>query len=126
MLPELEILFADTEGGAALCSRLIEDVQSALPEVELRPARTQIGLFHGCGFAWVWPARRKSERRQGCIGLSIGLPARVESERFHSAVEPYPGRWTHHMLLSSEREIDAELIAWLREAWHFAAFRSRK
>ena len=35
-------------------------------------------------------------------------------------MEPYPGRWTNHVLLSREDEIDEELMDWLREAYDFA------
>jgi len=34
--------------------------------------------------------------------------------------EPYPGRWTHHVNVSSANEIDEELISWLAAAQNFA------
>ena len=36
------------------------------------------------------------------------------------AVEPYPGRWTHHILVRTPEEIDGELLAWIDEAYAFA------
>lgn len=52
--------------------------------------------------------------------MTLGLGRRLESPRVAVAVEPYPGRWTHHILLTSESELDAEVRAWLHEAYDFA------
>ena len=54
------------------------------------------------------------------MACTIGLSCRLESPRVAVAVETYPGRWTHHVLISGEDQIDAELMSWLREAWAFA------
>ena len=37
------------------------------------------------------------------------------------ACEPYPGRWTHHIVVSGLEEIDDELMGWVKEAAAFAA-----
>ena len=124
MCPEILTLFSPTPGGAELYAALEEAILRRFPDVEIRPRRTQVGFFHGCGFAWAWPARRKRERDAGQIGLTQGLPAPDTSPRIAEAVEPYPGRWTHHLLLSSPADLDPELLGWLDEAYRFAAFRS--
>ena len=36
------------------------------------------------------------------------------------SVEPYPGRWTNHILVTRPEELDGELMEWLREAQDFA------
>lgn len=36
------------------------------------------------------------------------------------AVEPYPNRWTHHVLISAPEEIDDELMGWIKEASIFS------
>ena len=51
---------------------------------------------------------------------TLGLGRRVEHPRILQAVEPYPGRWTHHVLVTEADQIDEELMGWLREAWDFA------
>ena len=43
-----------------------------------------------------------------------------DSPRVAAASEPYPGRWTHHILVTEAGQIDEELMGWLREAWDFA------
>ena len=52
--------------------------------------------------------------------VTAGLNRRLESPRVAVAVEPYPGRWTHHILLTDPEEIDGELMGWLEEARSFA------
>ena len=54
--------------------------------------------------------------RQGLEDLGWKL----EDPRIIQAVEPYPGRWTNHVLLCREVEVDGELLDWLQEAWDFA------
>ena len=53
--------------------------------------------------------------------LTLGLARRLESPRVDIATEPYPGRWTHHIVVGSAGEIDGELMDWIKEAAAFAA-----
>ena len=55
--------------------------------------------------------------------ITFGLGCRAESMRIDVASEPYPNRWTHHVLISDPEEIDEELMGWVKEA---AAFSARK
>ena len=36
------------------------------------------------------------------------------------ATEPYLNRWTHHILLTTPKEANAELLDWTEEAYQFA------
>ena len=45
----------------------------------------------------------------------------IESERVAVKVEAYPGRWTTHIPISSEKDLDAELFSWLHDAYLFAS-----
>jgi len=44
----------------------------------------------------------------------------VGSGRIAQASEPYPMRWTHHVLIKDESQINAEIMGWLNEAREFA------
>ena len=90
------------------------------PESQIKIQRTQISFTDGCGFAFVSHPPRKVP---GGILVSLGLPARLESPRVFAASEPYPGRWTHHILLRGQNEIDGELLDWLEAAHEFAVER---
>lgn len=74
------------------------------------------------GFAVVsfLPVRKAKERPEIYIVVTFGLGYRVDSPRIDAAVEPYPGRFTHHVLISVTGEIDDELMGWVREAAAFA------
>ena len=40
-------------------------------------------------------------------------------------VEPYPGRFTHHVLVEREEELDEELFFFLAMAWEFGENKGR-
>lgn len=67
------------------------------------------------------PVRRAKERPNIYIVITFGLGYRVESPRIDVATEPYPNRWTHHVLVASEEELDEELMGWVKEAAAFSA-----
>jgi len=67
------------------------------------------------------PVRKAKERPGAYIVVTFGLGYRVESSRIDGAVEPYPGRYTHHVLISGAEEIDGELMGWVKEAAAFSA-----
>ena len=94
----------------------------ALPDVHKRVQKTQITfscrhVFACASFARV---RRKAELPPGYLVITLGLPSPLESERVAVKTEPYPGRWTHHVMIGTMEEIDDELLAWIREAAGFA------
>ena len=53
--------------------------------------------------------------------MTFGLGYRLESPRIDGTVEPYPGRFTHHVLVSGTGEVDDELMGWVKEAAAFSA-----
>ena len=53
--------------------------------------------------------------------VTFGLGYRLKSPRIDAAVEPYPGRFTHHVMVSGTGEIDDELMEWVKEAAAFSA-----
>ncbi len=122
MTEGLELIFIGHPESIELYKIFEDWLLDRLDEIEIHPSKTQIGFFHSCGFAWVWPPRKKSEKG---LGISLGLPAPVRSDRILCAVEAYPGRWTHHLLLRSAEDLDDELLGWIQEAYHFAAFRGK-
>lgn len=52
--------------------------------------------------------------------VTFGLEHRVDSSRIAMAIEPYPNRWIHHLLLSEPSQIDTELLDWLQKAYWFS------
>lgn len=98
-------------------------VREIVPEVGIKVQKTQITYTGPRVFAAVsrLPVRRKAERPEHYITVTLGLGRRLDHPRVDAVSEPYPGRWTHHLMIASEEEIDAELLGWAAEAAAFAA-----
>lgn len=103
----------------ALCQAFLQRVLAACPDTQLRVHKTQITLQNRHGFAFVSLPRHKVS--EPAIVVSFGLSHRLSSPRIWQAAEPYPNRWTHHVLVSDEGQLDAELLGWIQEAAAFAA-----
>lgn len=103
----------------SLYEALFRRMEIEFPDISAKVQKSQISFYgrHLFGAASL-PARRKSWPEH-CIVVTIGLSYKLESPRVAVAVEPYPNRWTHHVLVSKEEQIDDELLGWLREAYKF-------
>ena len=100
-------------------------VTEHVPEARIKVQKTQISFYNRHMFACVSFARvrKKKDCPDSYIVVTFGLDHRAVSPRIDIATEPYPNRWTHHVLISELSEIDDELIAWVEEA---ACFSDRK
>ena len=89
----------------------------------IKVQKTQISFSNRRNFAFVsfLPIRKAKERPETYITVTFGLRYKKESPRIDMSSEPYPNRWTHHMLISSVDEIDDELMGWIKEAAAFSA-----
>ena len=105
----------------ALYEALFQTLDGAFPEGRVKVQKTQISFYgrHLYGAASL-PVRRRKGWPEHCLMVTLGLNRRLDSPRVAVAVEPYPGRWTHHFLLTEENQIDQELLGWFQEAWDFA------
>lgn len=97
-------------------------VEDLVPEVRIKVQKTQISFYNRHMFACVSFARvrRKKDCPDCYIVVTFGLEHKAESPRIDIATEPYPNRWTHHVLISEPDEIDDELMGWIREAADFS------
>lgn len=118
------LLFFDRMPGALpLYETFEQKVFSEIGGVNIRVQKTQIAFSNKYNFAFVslLPLRKKKERPEVYIVVTFGLGYQAISPRIAAASEPYPGRWTHHVLISEEKEIDEELMGWVKEAAAFSA-----
>ena len=99
-----------------------QKVFSEVDGVKVKVQKTQIAFSNRHNFAFVsfLPVRKAKERPKVYIVVTFGLGYCVESPRIDAAVEPYPGRWTHHVLIAGTGEIDDELMGWVKEAAVFS------
>ena len=106
----------------ALYQALERAMVARFPEASVKVQKSQISFYHRHLFAAAsLPLRRRKEWPRECLLVTFGLSRRLSSPRIAVAVEPYPNRWTHHVVVAREEEIDGELLDWLAEAYDFAA-----
>ena len=119
-----ELFFFDEKPAAiplyeAFAKRLLAEID----DVTVKVRKTQISFSNRYNFAFVslLPVRKAKARPETYITVTFGLRYKKESPRIDVTSEPYPNRWTHHMLISSADEIDDELMGWIKEAAAFSA-----
>lgn len=114
-----EEFFAGHEQAAAIFAAVRAAVEAIGP-AEIRVSRSQIAFRRRTNFAFVWQPAMYLRRAAVPLVLTVGLRRRDSSPRWKEIVEPVPYRYTHHVELHSPAEVDAEVCAWLREAWELA------
>ena len=118
-----ELLFFDPHPAALpLYEAFAGKIAERFPETCVRVQKTQITFSNRRVYACVsfLRVKRKAELPGSWFTLTLGLPDPLESPRVAAKVEPYPGRWTTHIVLSDPTELDAELLAWVEQAYAFA------
>lgn len=121
--PDTPFFFRDSPLSLPLYLALEERLLAELPETHVRVQKTQIAFSNRRNFAFasLMPARRAAARPNPFLTVTVGLSRRLNSSRVDAAVEPYPNRWTHHIVIGSAEEVDGELLGWIREAAEFSA-----
>ena len=105
----------------ALYQSLYRVLDGAFPQASVKVQKSQISFYGRHLFAAASiPVRRKKTWPEHCLLLTLGLSYQKQSPRIAVSTEPYPNRWTHHILLTRESDLDGELLSWLQEAWTFA------
>ncbi|MHB1136462.1 MAG: DUF5655 domain-containing protein [Coriobacteriia bacterium] len=103
--------------------RLFEAVRVCLESIgdaEIRVSKSQVGFYRRTGFASVWMPGQYLGETDVPLVLTVALRRRDTSPRWKQVVEPAPGRFTHHLELRSDAEVDAEVRDWIAEAWMLA------
>ena len=102
-------------------------IYSRYEHVTEKVQKTQITFSNKHVFACIsLPLRKKKGWPEICIILTLGLGHKLEHPRVAVSVEPYPGRWTHHILIQHESEADTDLLELISEAYHFANEKGRR
>lgn len=105
-----------------LYEALEELVLKEIGNVRITVRKSQISFYNKHLFACVsfMGVRKKKDCPTAWIVVTLGLNRRLDSSRIEAVSEPYPNRWTHHLLLSDVKELDEELLSWIKEAAAFA------
>lgn len=118
------LLFFDRAPAALpLYEALTERLLAQCPDTAIRVQKTQITFVHRHVYACasLQRVRRKAELPDPYLVVTLGMPVPLDSPRVAAQSEPYPGRWTMHIVLGSPEDADEELLTWLRQAYDFAA-----
>ena len=110
-----ELLFFDSKPDALA-------LYEAFREAVLEKVPNDRRMFAAVSFA---PVRKAKDRPKSFLTITFGLAYRKESDRIDAAVEAYPNRWTHHVMIGSVEEVDEELLSWIVEAADFAQNKKR-
>jgi hypothetical protein len=91
-------------------NRLMQVLQKFGSLIE-EPKKTSIHLVQGSAFAGV-------STRKDVLWLNIRLDHGLTSSRIHKVEQVSAKRFHNELKLASPDEVDAELIGWLKEAYH--------
>ena len=93
----------------AMYEKLIRELQKFGP-LKIEPKKTSIHLGNRFGFAGVYT-------RKDYINLEIHLNHKLTGKRISKVERASANRFHHTIKLTSENDIDKELLIWLREAY---------
>jgi hypothetical protein len=87
---------------------------------QLKVGKSQVTFRRRRTFAWAWMPGTYLHGPRPPLVVTVALRRHDVSPRWKEIVEPYPGRFIHHLELRAAAEVDDEVRAWLREAWEIA------
>ncbi len=120
---EDELLFLGSKPGVIpIYEALTAKLFAAYPDTKIKVSKSQISFYNRHLYACVSFARvkKKKELPENWFVLTLGLNDPLESPRVAVKTEPYPGRWTTHIVIGSVEELDEELFGWIGQAYDFA------
>lgn len=121
MHPDELLFFDQMSAMLPVYARLREQLAAAYPDLGIRVGKSQISFRNRYGFAAAsLPWRRVKGWPAEYLLVTFGLARRLDDPRIAQAVEPYPNRWTHHVLVQTPEEVDETLLRWIDEAYWFA------
>ena len=120
---DILLFFGGHEDVLPMYEKLEQQILTEIPDVKIKVAKTQITFANIRGFTFVSfnPCRKAKDRPERWMTITFGLGCRKESPRIDVSTEPYPNRWTHHVMVGSCNEMDEELMDWIKEAAYFSA-----
>lgn len=118
-----ELMFFDGHTAALpLYEAFAEELLRRFPATSTRVQKSQITFSNRHVYACVSFVRvkKKAELPGPYLVVTLGLPYPLASPRVAVKTEPYPGRWTTHLVVGTPAELDQELWGWVSQAYEFA------
>ncbi len=122
MVPLEELLFFDgKEGALPLYLALRARILAQLGECQVLVQKSQISFRSPHPYCWIGRPQRGNAHRQRAASFMasfcVGLP--VDDPRIWQRVEPYPGRFMHHVILNDPAQVDDQLLGWIAASQAF-------
>lgn len=108
--------------GRARRARCAGGARGTVATTRVKVQKTQISCYNRHMYACVsfLRVRRKADMPDDYFVLTLGMSERLDTPRAAVVTEPYPGRWTTHLVVSQPDDLDEELFGWIAQAYHFA------
>lgn len=106
---ELDHLQDKDPSVTAMYEKLIKELQK-FGALKIEPKKTSIHLGNRFGFAGVYT-------RKDYINLEVHLNYKLTGKRIAKVEQASANRFHHTIKLTSEKDIDKELLSWLKEAY---------
>ena len=105
-----------------LYEAFVGKMMARFPDTKTKVQKTQITFSNRHVYACIsfLRAKKKAELPVSYFVLTLGLPYPLESGRVAAKTEPYPGRWTTHIVISEMSDLDEELFVWVEQAYMFS------
>ena len=115
-------LFEGRLGAVPLYEAFAGELFKSFPGTSIRVQKSQINFSNRHVYACVSFARvkKKAELPDPYIVVTLGLSNPLDSPRVAVKTEPYPGRWTAHIVVGSQDELDREFWGWVDQAYEFS------
>lgn len=127
MNPDVMMLFDKAPGTFPLYEALEQRLLNAYPNLTIKVKTTQVSFYNTHAFAWAWPPFRKRKGWPEVYMLvTFGLDHQLVHPRIAESVEPYPNRWTHHVIVQRTEETDDQLMGWIDQSYQFSLTKMKK
>lgn len=88
-----------------------------LGQVTVAPSKSQIAFRRHHTVAVVWRPDQYLKQKTAPLVLTLSFPEPDRSRRWKEVVQISPHRFTHHLELYHQTEVNDEVRNWLRRAW---------
>lgn len=122
----VENFFKDHRQALPIYKQLETFIKNTIPDVKIYVQKTQITFTNKHVFGCVSFLKIRHDMPFNYLTLSLGLSYPHQSDKISAIVEPYPGRFTHHIILSHQSMIDNELNEMIHEAAIFSNTKKRR
>lgn len=116
------MFFEQQPDALPLYEAFLEAVCGQYPDTVTKVGKSQISFSNRHIFACAsfLRVKKKKDLPQPYLVITLGMPYPLNSSRVSVKTEPYPGRWTTHIVIGKKEDIDGELMGWVEDAYYFA------